>query len=556
MAIWTLWRLDQRRRMRVWCARFPGLLTTPARVMRVAVTAVTATLLVALLCGAGLWQLVGAERAVTGVRILWAGLLIVNVVAGFSIQAVRGSMLVPDAVLLRQLPLTAAEIATARLLAPAALLAAGTSLVLGGAGTAGAVLTGALPTTTAVGVLLWGTCGVVASAVVARSCAMVLFWLALLAPPAWSGPLIPFLSAGRSLLSAAACILVFSRWSQPHTVLSAVGSTAGTSTPPLAATAGGLLAGATVAVVLALVALSRLDPHTAQLRMTTPGTWRVHRPLPGNPEAAIRAKDVRVLVRRGPQAWELLAGATVVVPVTTACVVIFKVLGPSAGTGPFTQAVVTAITASMLGTVLGILGEVLAPVISMDSEGQARDLLRTVPGALERLGAVRAGAYTLVVTAVGAVLLIVVQLLLRMPASAVIGLAPAVLACAAVEATVLVVASGNHPAPLRPEVMLPEPEPQVRAATMLTTGVMVSVAGPIAGAIGFIAPNSTILAILCCLLVMAVAYPAGAALPRVWALGNAREAPQDSERRAFAGCATGPAADTPDHATTKAHAHL
>jgi hypothetical protein len=91
---------------------------------------------------------------------------------------------------------------------------------------------------------------------------------------------------------------------------------------------------------------------------------------------------------------------------------------------------------------------------------------------------------------------------------------------------------------------------------MMATAVMVSVAGPIAAAIGFIAPNSGILAILCCLLVVAVAYPTGAALPRLWTLGNAREVPEQPDRPAFGGSAAHPAADTPDHATTEAHAHL
>ncbi|PRH79646.1 heme ABC exporter ATP-binding protein CcmA [Streptomyces solincola] len=530
MAIWTLWRLDQRRRIRVWCARFPGLLTTPARVVTVVAATAATTLFMALVCGAGLWYLTGAERAGTRVWLVWAGLLVVNVLAGFSMQAVRNSMLVPDAALLCQLPLAPVQIAAARLLAPAAVFAAGTSLVLGGAVTAGAVLAGALPAPAALDVVLWGTAGVVGASVVARSCAMVLYRLALLAPPTWNGLLIPLLGTGRSLLLAAAGIAGFSRSFRPDDALAAVGPGRGGSTLPVALASGGLLVAAAITAAIALWAVRRLDPYTAQLRMATPGTWRIRRPLPRTQRSAILAKDARVLMRRGPQVWELLAGAAVVVPAATACVVAVKALGPSAGMGPFAQAMVTIITASMLGTVLAILGEVLAPVASMDSEGPAGDLLRTVPGALDRLRAVRAGGYTLASTAVGTVLLIIAQLLLGLPASAVVGLAPAVLSFAAVEAAVLVVTSGNHPAPLRPDVMLPRPEPQVRAATMTATAVMVSITGPIAAAIGFVAPDSGFLAVLCCLIALAVAYPAGAALPGLWSHENARDTPVEPGR--------------------------
>nr|MDT0525810.1 hypothetical protein [Streptomyces sp. DSM 41633] len=121
--------------------------------------------------------------------------------------------------------------------------------------------------------------------------------------------------------------------------------------------------------------------------------------------------------------------------------------------------------------------------------------------------------------------LLAARLAIDLPPSAVLALAPVALGSAAIDVTVLVVVSGNHPAPLRPEVLLPHPEPQVRAASMTATALWVSLAGPLAAGLGYIAPDVPALSVAACLLVLALAHRTGAALPRRWSGRAASDTP-------------------------------
>ncbi|MEV4878465.1 hypothetical protein [Streptomyces cyaneofuscatus] len=559
MTIWGLLRLDRRRRIRVWCARFSWLPSGPARLRGAAAVAVAAGFLLVALACAGAGELAGPARARPVLDVAWAALVVLAVLAGFSVTAVRDALLVPDAALLRGLPVSGVHIAVVRLFVPAGMYAAGSALIIGGGATVGAVLAEALPPSAAPGILLWGTGCAVGAALLARAGAVLLFRLGLLAPAAWNAPLLTLFGGCRHLLLAAAALALVDDVRGAEEPVRALASElsrrAGTPGAPVALA---LLVAGCGAGALAALAMRRTDPYAVQQRMTTPGTWRISRPLPKAPDAALRAKDLRMLVRRGPQVWELLAGVTVFLPALAVCLGSLSVLGPSAHSGPLAQALVTMLVASLIGTVLGLLGEVLAPVVSMDTEGPAGQLLRTVPGALDRLRSVRAGICTLVGTAVGLAMLLMAQLALELPMSVVAALAPVALGSAAIDATVLVIVSGNHPAPIRPEIVLPHPEPQVRAASMTATALWVSLAGPLAAALGHLAPDIPALALACCVLVLALARPVGAALPRLWA---GRGGPRSGEKPAATASNTASATtkhepDTRTQLETDAHAQL
>ncbi|MDT0492583.1 hypothetical protein RM717_18940 [Streptomyces griseus] len=526
MTTGSLWRLDRRRRIRVWCARHPWLPYDPARIRAAVAAAAVAAFLLTGVAAAGAGQLAGADRSRAGLEAAWSGLVLLSALAGFSVTAVRDALMVPDAVLLRGLPVSGLHIAAVRLLAPAGVFALGSALIVGGGVTAGAVVAGAVPATTAAGVLVLGTACALGAGLLTRACAVLLFRLALSAPPAWTAPLLTLLGGLRHLLLALAGLaLVGDVRDEREPVRALLAQLSRGAELPGGTTALALLAAGGAAVLPALLCMRRTDPYAVQQAMTTPGTWRVTEPLPRRPDAALRAKDLRMLVRRGPQVWELLAGVTVFVPALAACVGSLAVLGPSARSGPLAQALVTMLVASVIATVLGLLGEVFAPVISMDTEGPAGQLLRTVPGALDRLRSVRAGMFTLAGTAVGIAVLLAARLAIDLPPSAVLALAPVALGSAAIDVTVLVVVSGNHPAPLRPEVLLPHPEPQVRAASMTATALWVSLAGPLAAGLGYIAPDVPALSVAACLLVLALAHRTGAALPRRWSGRAASDTP-------------------------------
>ncbi|WP_159030046.1 hypothetical protein [Kitasatospora albolonga] len=101
MTTGNLWRLDRRRRVRVWCARHPWLPYDPARIRAAVAAAAVAAFLLTGVAAAGAGQLAGADRSRAGLEAAWSGLVLLSALAGFSVTAVRDALMVPDAVLLR-----------------------------------------------------------------------------------------------------------------------------------------------------------------------------------------------------------------------------------------------------------------------------------------------------------------------------------------------------------------------------------------------------------------------------------------------------------------------
>ena len=318
---------------------------------------------------------------------------------------------------------------------------------------------------------------VVAARVTGRLLAVVLFRAILRVPDLARGPVLLGTSLLSPILGAGAVLVVGA------TVVAGDGSSATTA---VLVGAGHLLTAWLLWVALALLVtascalatwflLGEVDLGAARSRLSTGPRWRDNRPFSGRLARVVAEKDLRVLLRRGPAAWDAAGGLLGALPGLATISVGLSVLPAQQGSASY-WAVLVSSSVALCGFV-AIAGESLADLSSMDTDGPIRQVLRVRPAQFARLVATRAARHATAVQLLGMVCVLTIAVGTGLPPAALLGLTAVVVLLSVTDAACLTVGSARYPALLRPTAGQPELEPQVRLITSVGSLCAASVGG-------------------------------------------------------------------------------
>lgn len=488
---WVLWRMDVLRRQRAWTVRLPQLLPTRRHVvavivtLAVAATAATCLVLAVLLSGAG----DGRGRLLEGMAVVGLVLAALRALTGLSPAGAVTAYEQADLRLIARTPLGGSHLYLGRVwlaqLVPQALtlLAATTALTV-------AALVTATPADELVPLycagLLWVTASGLAMAVSAA-----LFAVLLRLPPVLIGPamfgvglLLPLgltavaVLVAPTLIAAGQDAAELAAWPAEVLAQPYVQATLAMVSGP-----GGLvLTGAvTVLVVAGSVAVVRAalpaDLHLIRGRLSGGHRWRTTRPFPATASAATADKDLRLLLRRGLPAWQIVDDVLTLLPTLVGIGLAGQVVAATSDDA-FLGYLATLANAGLVVVIMGMASEALTPVLTSDADGPTLRLLRWHPTAYRSYLAAKSGVAAVLLAVIGLVSTGLVHAVAPWPNAALGAMALVVAVAAVSEAICVVVGSAHRPALFRKDLGIADLEPSVRLASGLVTAAVVTVTTP------------------------------------------------------------------------------
>ncbi|MCM3662340.1 hypothetical protein M3148_15275 [Georgenia satyanarayanai] len=489
---WVLWRMDVLRRQRAWTVRVPGLLPTRRHVvalvvtLAVAVTVATCLVLVGVLPAAG----EGRDRLLEGGAALLLVLALLRVLTGLSPAGAVTAYEQADLRLVSRTPLRGADLYLGRVWLTQLVPQAAGLLLLGLAVAVAALVTGtparALVPLAGAGLLY------VAASGLAMTLSCLLFTLVLRLPPVLVGPglfglglLVPvalttlavsvspvLLAAGREggdLTSWPGALLSDPR---VESVLAVVRTPEGLALCG-AATALALAAGLAVAHLALPTNL-----HRVRSRLSGGHRWRTTRPFPLTPARATADKDLRLLLRRGLPAWQLLDDVLTLLPVLVGVGLAGQVVAATSA-DPFLGHLATLANAGLVVVILGMASEALTPLLTSDADGPTLRLLRWHPAAYRGYLAAKSAVAATILAVVGIACAGLVHTVAPWPGAALGAMAVVAVVAAVGEAVCVVVGSAHRPALFRKDLGIADLEPSVRLASGVVTAVVVTTTTPL-----------------------------------------------------------------------------
>jgi hypothetical protein len=506
-----LWQLDRRRRRRWWALRFPALMGSPRRFWGVAAAAAAATFLISFaVTGAAVAFAAASSSPDTWWRLVVTAAVIVallDAARGISAVAGRDAFVDPDVGLLAATGVGGADVVLARLFGRLLLgPAVGLSVVWPGAClgalAAGAGIAEVARSAPVVGLLLFARClGALLSVAVLR--------ILLMLPKEATGPCVllgalatPALTTGALVGLTAPVATALDRSSGPASFVSEaldafpLNSLVDVVLRAAAASTAAWLV-ACLVVVVAAARLAPARPALVQRHFASGIRYRMGRPLRSRGVLALLDKDVRVLVRRGPSAWQLISDVTMIIPLVGGLALATRALDPgSAASAQFGRALVLMAGVTGLVVVVGIASEALVTLTSVDADGPVVRVLQVQRRLFDRYLALRAVVHSgMLCVAVLAVVLIAGPAAGWTPAMQA-ARAAAGLAAVAVETVVVVAGSAGRPAFFRPAAGVPALEPSVRLAGGLGSFAVIVVCCPLAAPTAFLPDGYGLLAAL------------------------------------------------------------
>lgn len=173
------------------------------------------------------------------------------------------------------------------------------------------------------------------------------------------------------------------------------------------------------------------------------------------------------MVRRGPVLWEAFSTAADLLPALAALGVASAVVVEALPAGQAGDVALTVLVAMSLCGYLAVVGDSVAPLSSVDSDGPVLEVLRADPQAFAAYLEARAARHTgltYLLACVGLACIAVGGAGTVAP-PALLGLAVLCAMVCLADAVALVTATARYRAVYRPSVGLPEIEPQVQAVT-------------------------------------------------------------------------------------------
>lgn len=489
-----LWRLDVLRGHRAWTVRLPQLLPTRRHVVGVIVA--TGALAAAATCLILMTVLVTTRVANTrgqvieGAAIVGLALAALRLLAGLSPAGVVTAYEQADLRLISRTPLGGSHLYLGRVwlaqLVPQV-------IVLGGAALALTVAAGLTATPAHELVPLWcvGLLWLAASGL-AMAGSTALFSLILRLPPVLVGPGLFGVGLLAPLALTVLAVLVAS------TLVTAARDAGGLGGLPSAIMAeplvrpvlgalddprGLALCAATAVLALAapvLVARAVLpdDLYRIRARLSGGHRWRTVRPFPAHPPAATADKDLRLLLRRGIPAWQVLDDVLTLLPTLVGVGLAGEVISATSE-DPFLGHLATLANAGLVVVIMGMASEALTPVLTSDSDGPTLRLLRWHPTAYRRYLAAKSGVAAVILAVIGLVSLGLVHTVAPWPNAALGAMGLTVVLAAVAEAICVVVGSAHRPALFRKDLGIADLEPSVRLASGLLTAAVVTTTGPL-----------------------------------------------------------------------------
>lgn len=488
----AMWRFDRRRRQRLWMARLPDLLPHRRRVMTVFGAAWAAVLIGLTLVLTAVYGLAAiGSGSHTADLLIASGILVLaalRLVNGLTPSGVSGVFETSDVQLMTRGPVSSATVVLARFWLPQTVLWAGVALTLGIAWTLARALTGHPPVTIPMTVVL-----ILLLVSVQTSLALSVLMTAAVfrAPAVLAAPLLTF----SEMLSPAALVLLLGLllptvvdslsslhdpWLQTMSIIDALGTDA-------AWTVADSLLGLMSSVVALVICCAVSTKLPAALNARCPGDyqrmlqgglrWRVGPALPEDVRLLIAAKDLRMLVRRGIPAWRLLQDVVDLVPSLIVLVAAGLVVSSAeAVIGPY---LLLSANVGLVLVIVAMASEAFLPLMSADADGAALRMLSWEGQARRRFVYIKAANAAVGLSLIGVIAVGAIQVLSPWPGLS----APLTLllvgVSAAVEASIVVAGTVSTPALVRPAVGVAEPEPGVRLASAVSTGVGMALGIPV-----------------------------------------------------------------------------
>jgi hypothetical protein len=531
VAVWAVWRLDARRRIGLWRMRIP-ILPAPPRLQAAAGLVLAAAALLVFAVAVAVLALVPAHVEADRVAVLavaGAGVLaLAQLTTATSVAGGRRVVAAPDVDLIQRLPAGTSSVFVARLPLRDALPLAAVLAVLLVPVSAGFAVVYGRPSTAARALLLLVAMFVAARCLgYAGSAASLRLLLRM--PARLRGPFM--LASGVAYPVAVAAVVV----GVGSSVVSGMPAGWLDGTTPPAAHAAGLdlvrdllfdpvafPAAVGACVLLAAAGVLLLARVSAPLVLTDARDAlaegvpaRLGRPFPAGVGAAMTDKDLRLLLRRGPAMWDFLVGSVDLLPGVAMVAVAASALRPSSAPGG--EFVVPVAAAVLVAGFMAIADDNLAVLANTDADGPVLEVLKARPQVFARFLAARARRHAVVTytTALAAVVLLGMAAGENLPPWSLLGLVVLAASVALVDAVALVVGTALFPAVYRPTVGLVEPEPQVRAVTLVALTVGATAGTPSLLLLGFVpfpagAVGNLVVAVVAAVLVGGVGAAAGA----------------------------------------------
>ena len=492
-AAWGVWRLDVLRSHRVWMTRYPALLPTRRHVVAVMVmflVIITATATVALTAALSVAQAVGREQVVfdgISVTLLAASVLRLLTMAGP--HAVLNAFDQADHSLLSRTPLTGADIVAGRVWLPRVVFTSICAVTISASLTlATLVVEGGIarivPIFAALAVLL---------AVDGMTCAVScgFFKIAVALRPILVGPvlfgfgiLIPGVLAIAAFLVSPALVEIFTKAQSMSGALSAMLENHQVRqlvdilhNYQWAVAAVGFF----ITVVAYFLTRAAAPSNLYQVRRALQGGhhWRTNREFSEKLLGAAGDKDLRLLIRRGIPAWQALDGVADLLPFVVLVALAGNVTNAVAGS-PQMTAFATVVNVGIVVAVIGMTSQALTSLLTSDADGPVLRLLSWRPDSLGRYLAAKSAFAAVVLATLGTSAVIFVGTAAAWPGASWLVMCLVVSVAAATEAVCVVVGSAHRPAILRKEIGVSELEPSVSLASGLLTGLVITIAGPLA----------------------------------------------------------------------------
>lgn len=221
------------------------------------------------------------------------------------------------------------------------------------------------------------------------------------------------------------------------------------------------------------------DPHRVRRALQGGHHWRTNSAFSEKLSGAAGDKDLRLLIRRGIPAWQALDGVADLLPLVVLVALAGNVTSAVAGS-PQMTAFATLVNVGTVVVVVSMTSQALTSLLTSDADGPVLRLLSWRPDSLGRYLAAKSAFSAVVLATLGLSAAIFVGTAAAWPGASWLALCLVVSVAAATEAVCVVVGSAHRPAILRKDIGVSELEPAVNLASGLLTGLVITIASPIA----------------------------------------------------------------------------